>query len=189
MHHEAQEKPNDLLVWMDLEMTGLNPNTDHILEVSLVLTDAELNVVAEGPERVIHFDEAFFAGLSEDMRAFLSTNNLIEASLKSAHTRESVEHEVREFLEAHITPLSSPLCGNTISKDREFLDKEMPKIVHYLHYRNIDVSTLKELAKRWRPDLFAEMERRKTNTHRAKEDIYESIEELKFYKENFLNLG
>ena len=133
-----------------------------------------------------NFNESFFAGLSEDMRAFLSKNNLIEASLKSTHTRESVEQEVREFLEAHIAPLSSPLCGNTISKDREFLDKEMPKIVHYLHYRNIDVSTLKELAKRWRPDLFKQMEDMKTDSHRAKEDIYESIEELKFYKKYFL---
>lgn len=183
-----EQKPNNLLVWVDLEMTGLNVKEDHILEISLVLTDSDLNIVAEGPERVIHFDEPFFAGLSDDMREFLSKNNLIEASLKSTHTCEEVEKEVRDFLEAHIAPLSSPLCGNTISKDREFLDKEMPKVLNYLHYRNIDVTTLKELAKRWRPDLFKEMENMKTDSHRAKEDIYESIAELKFYRERFLSI-
>lgn len=181
-----EQKPDNLLVWVDLEMTGLNPREDHILEISLVLTDSNLTIVAEGPERVIHFDESFFAGLSDDMREFLSKNNLIEASLKSTYTLEEVEKETRDFLEAHIAPLSSPLCGNTISKDREFLEKEMPKVVNYLHYRNIDVTTLKELAKRWRPDLFAKMEDMKTDSHRAKEDIYESIEELKFYKKYFL---
>lgn len=177
---------NDYLVWVDLEMTGLNPDTDVITEIATVITDADLNVVAEGPDLIIHYgDEAHLQVLISDPK-FPLDQAFADAILKSSVSIEEAEQKTLEFLEEHIVPKSSPLCGNSIHMDRYFLTKYMPKVIEYLHYRNIDVSSIKELARRWQPDLVAQVEKMKKTNHRAKDDILESIEELRLYKHHFV---
>lgn len=174
---------NDLLVWMDLEMTSLkNVLTDRIIEIAVVLTDKDLNVVAEGPDIVIHADQALF-DLDPFVRSLHEGSGMLAASLASTVTLERAEQQVLEFVQKHVAKQSSPLCGNSIHTDRHFLRVQMPTLEDYLFYRCIDVSTLKELAKRWAPEVYAEAERRKANkVHRAKNDILQSIDELRFYR-------
>lgn len=177
---------DDLLVWIDLEMTGLNPLTDQIVEIASVITDSNLAVLAEGPDLVVHFkDKEVLDGLVEDKNFPLDRVFAEEIKASTINLKEA-ERETLRFLETHTTQGSAPLCGNTISMDRFFLTLQMPQITGHLHYRNIDVSSIKELARRWSPDIFKKASEKKKLRHRAKEDILESIEELKYYRDHFL---
>lgn len=171
---------------MDLEMTSLkNVFDDRIIEIAVILTDANLEVVAEGPDIVIHADEALFDRAPEVKRMH-EESGVLAASLASTTTLEEAQFAVLGFLKQYVTEGSAPLCGNSIHMDRHFLRVHMPAVNDYLFYRCIDVSTLKELARRWAPETYLEAEKLKTRkTHRAKSDILESIEELRFYRKRF----
>lgn len=181
---------NDLLVWMDLEMTSIRDVLkDRITEVAVVLTDKDLNVVVEGPDIVIHVDKEGFDHIDQGAKAMHEITGLTKESIESTVTLGEAEAEVLTFLTEHIAPESSPLCGNTIHMDRHFLRIHMRPVSDYLHYRCIDVSSIKELARRWAPEVYEEAERRKgTKPHRARGDILNSIEELKFYRETFFKM-
>ncbi len=176
---------NDLLVWVDLEMTSIQDVlTDRITEIAVILTDKDLNTVAELPSIVIHTDRAFYEsrerpGLEEDQ----SQKDLRAAAAASTVTMEEADDRVLAFLQEHVVPNSAPLCGNSIHMDRHFLRLQMPRFEKHLFYRCIDVSSIKELARRWAPEVYAEAERMKEHkTHRAMDDIRQSIDELRFYR-------
>lgn len=176
---------NDLLVWMDLEMTSLlDATVDSILEIAVVLTDNDLNIVAEGPDIVIHADPEAFDRVPAEVLSLHERSGVRQASIGSSVSEAEAEREVLSFLKEHISEKSSPLCGNSIWVDRHFLRVRMPSIHEYLDYRVIDVSTIKELAKRWNRDAFSKYS--KVKKHRAKDDILQSIEELRFWKKEFL---
>jgi oligoribonuclease len=177
---------SDKLVWIDLEMTGLDVASDRIVEIAVVVTDNALNILAEGPNLIIHEPQEFLDALSDDRKEFMKMDGLWYEVPKSTNLLPDVEDTVVSFLEEHIAPGESPLCGNTISKDRQFLERYMPCVTEMLHYRNIDVSSIKELARRWKPELLGQV--KKKETHRARDDIYESIEELKVYREHLFQL-
>ncbi len=182
---------NDLLVWMDLEMTSIQDVlVDRITEIATVLTDKELTVVAELPSIVVHTDRAFYDSRKRpEMREVPQQVDLVESSAASAISMEEAEAKALAFLQEHVAPKSAPLCGNSIHMDRHFLRHQMPLLEKHLFYRCIDVSSLKELARRWAPDIYEEAERRKEHkTHRAMDDIRQSIEELRFYRETFLKI-
>lgn len=176
----------DLLVWMDLEMTGLNPHTDSIIEMAVIITDPELNIIAEGPDLIIHADAEKFKNCEPIVTEMLTENGLIELSPKSDISEAEAEEEVLRFVAAHTTEKSSPLCGNTIYMDRMFLNHRMPRLDAYLHYRILDVSSIKGIVKRWHPEVYEQYKStHTTKTHRAQDDILWSIEELRFYKKIF----
>ena len=177
-------KKDTFLVWMDLEMTGLDVLKDTIVEIATIITDENLEIIAEGPNRIIHVDEAF---LNTRNRAFLDEHGLTPEILESTLTLHDAEVETLAFLHKWISPQSSPLCGNSIGMDRRFLAFHMPSIDEYLHYRSIDVSSIKELARRWHPAVFKEVQTLKKETHRARDDILESIAELQLYRERFFH--
>lgn len=181
---------NDLLVWMDLEMTSIHDVlVDKITEIAIVLTDKDLNIVAEGPEIVIHVDPIFFESIPIDAKEFHSDGEMMKLVTESKVTAKEAEDRVLAFLKEHVSPQSAPLCGNTIHMDRHFLRIQMRPISDYLFYRCIDVSSIKELARRWDPAIYEEAERRKgIKPHRAKADIINSIEELKYYRDNFFKI-
>jgi len=170
----------DNLVWIDLEMTGLNPDSDHIIEIATVVTDAELNVVAEGPVLAVHQPEQVLAGMDDWNRRTHGESGLVERVRRSATTAGEAEEQTLAFLRQHADPGSSPMCGNSICQDRRFLAREMPTLEKFFHYRNLDVSTLKELARRWAPAVLAGVH--KTSRHLALDDIRESIDELRHYR-------
>jgi len=170
----------DNLVWIDLEMTGLNPHSDHIIEIATVVTDAELNVVAEGPVLAVHQPEPVLAGMDDWNRRTHGESGLVERVRRSATTAGEAEEQTLAFLRQHADPGSSPMCGNSICQDRRFLAREMPTLEKFFHYRNLDVSTLKELARRWAPGVLAGVH--KTSRHLALDDIRESIDELRHYR-------
>jgi oligoribonuclease len=170
----------DNLVWIDLEMTGLNPDSDHIIEIATVVTDAELNVVAEGPVLAVHQPEQVLAGMDDWNRRTHGESGLVERVRRSATTAGDAEEQTLAFLRQHADPGSSPMCGNSICQDRRFLVREMPSLEKFFHYRNLDVSTLKELARRWAPGVLAGVH--KTSRHLALDDIRESIDELRHYR-------
>lgn len=172
----------DLLVWADLEMTGLDARRDLITEIATVITDSNLNIIAEGPEIVINVPN--FKELTKEDE-FFEDYPFADEIEKSTVTLEEAEEKTLSFIEEFVAPQSSPLCGNSIYADRIFLKFYMPTLDNYLHYRNIDVSSVKELARRWKSSLVDEVDLMKKGNHRAKEDILESIEELKFYRDNF----
>ena len=172
------------LIWIDMEMSGLNPDSDKILEVALVVTDSELNTVAEAPVLVVHQSNEILDGMDSWNKSTHGKSGLIEKIKASTLDEEAVESSMIAFLEAHVPKGASPMCGNSICQDRRFLAKSMPKLEAYFHYRNLDVSTLKELAKRWKPGLTDGF--KKHNKHEALADIHESIMELKYYRENFI---
>lgn len=177
---------NDLLVWMDLEMTGLNPHTDSIIEAAVILTDSELNVVAEGPDLVIHAPEEAFDTCEPIVTDMLTANGLIERSPQSDLSETEAEEELLRFLVTHIEEKSSPLCGSSIYMDRMFLNHRMKRLDTYLHHRLLDVSSIKEAVKRWHPEPYEAFKAtRPGKQHRAKDDILQSIEELRFYKKTF----
>ncbi len=175
------------LVWIDLEMTGLDPERDRILEIATVVTDKDLNIVAEGPALVIHQPEEILAQMGTWCQTHHAASGLLEEVRQSRLTEREAELRTLEFLRAWVPPETSPMCGNTVCQDRRFLARYMPELERFFHYRHLDVSTIKELARRWRPGVLSGWEKR--GVHRALEDIKESIEELRHYRETFFKLG
>jgi oligoribonuclease len=175
------QDPNHL-VWIDMEMSGLNPDADRILEVALVVTDSELNTAAEAPVMVVRQPDAVLAAMDDWNRSTHAKSGLIGKVKAATLSEGEVESRAIAFLSEHVLPKTSPMCGNSVHQDRRFLARYMPQLEAYFHYRNLDVSTLKELARRWKPDIMAGLV--KHGKHEALADIYESIEELKYYREH-----
>ena len=173
------------LVWIDLEMTGLDSAADVILEIATLVTDAELNIIAEGPELAIRHDEATLARMDDWNQKHHAASGLLDRVRRSEVSVVEAEAVTLAFVASHTKRHASPLCGNTVWQDRQFLMRHMPTLNDHLHYRIVDVSTVKELARRWRPDLFAAV--KKKNAHRAMADIRESIAELRHYRDSFFN--
>lgn len=174
------------LIWLDMEMTGLSPDSDRIIEVAMVITDAQLNTVAEAPVLVVHQSDAVLDGMDNWNKGTHGKSGLIDKVKASELDETAVEKKMIAFLKKHVPAKASPMCGNSICQDRRFLARHMPKLEAYFHYRNLDVSTLKELVRRWKPGIAEGFV--KANKHEALADIYESIEELKYYREHFLKL-
>lgn len=178
-----------MLVWMDLEMTGLEPARHVIVEIATIITDDQLDIVAEGPDLVIHADEAQLAEMDDFVTDMHTKSGLLEQIRSSSTRLEEASQATLEFIMEHIKkPRSVQLCGNSIGTDRRFLDAYMPEIENFLHYRSIDVSTAKELARRWNPAVLKGIPKKETS-HRALDDIRESITELRHYKEHLFNLS
>ncbi len=174
------------LIWIDLEMTGLDPDTDYIIEIATVITDADLNVLAEGPEIVIHQTDAVLQRMDEWNSTHHGNSGLTDRVRASTIDEATAEARTIEFITEYVNPKKSPLCGNSICQDRRFMYRHMPKLEAYCHYRNLDVSAIKELACRWRPDIMGAL--KKKGAHLAMEDIKESIIELRYYREHFLKV-
>ena len=167
-----------------MEMTGLSPESDCIIELAIVVTDADLNTVAEGPVLVVHQSDEVMNGMDNWNKGTHGKSGLIDKVKASQLNEAEAEAQMLDFLRQHIAPGVSPMCGNSICQDRRFMARCMPRLEAFFHYRNLDVSTLKELAKRWRPGLAEGF--KKGSKHEALADIYESIEELKYYREHFI---
>ncbi|WP_426170736.1 oligoribonuclease [Pseudoduganella sp. R-31] len=181
------QRPNEMnLVWVDMEMTGLEPETDRIIEVAMVVTDMHLNVLAEGPVLAIHQSDETLDKMDAWNKGTHGRSGLIDRVKASTVTEAQAEAEFIAFMRQWVPNGKSPMCGNTIGQDRRFMVKYMPKLEAFFHYRNIDVSTLKELGRRWKPEMVAGF--KKAQKHTALADIIESIEELKYYRENFIKL-
>jgi len=174
------------LIWIDMEMSGLYPDADRVLEVAIVVTDSQLVTVAEAPVKVVHQADAVLDRMDSWNRSTHKKTGLTDKVKAARQNEAEVEAELIAFLAQYLPENTSPMCGNSICQDRRFLARYMPKLEAFFHYRNLDVSTLKELAKRWKPGIVAGMT--KHGKHEALADIYESIEELKYYRENFLSL-
>ncbi len=172
------------LVWLDLEMTGLNPDTDLIIEIATVVTDKELNILAEGPIFAIHQTDEVLAKMDEWNQTHHGQSGLIARVKASTVTEAEAEQATLAFLSQWLKKGESPLCGNSIGQDRRFLYRYMPELEAFFHYRNIDVSTLKELAARWAPEVRKGF--KKSANHIALDDVHESIAELKYYRAHFL---
>jgi oligoribonuclease len=186
MSQEVRAASGNNLIWIDLEMTGLDPDKDRIIEVATVVTDAELNILAEGPVLAVHQTDAVLAGMDEWNTRTHGKTGLTERVKASTHDEAEVERLTLEFLAPYVARGKSPMCGNSICQDRRFLARHMPQLEAWFHYRNLDVSSIKELAVRWKPAIMAGFQ--KKNTHKALDDIRESIEELKYYREHFIAL-
>ncbi len=176
----------DNLLWIDMEMSGLNPDTDRVLEVAVVVTDSQLNTVAEAPVLVVHQSDAVLDAMDAWNKSTHAKSGLIDLVKASALDEAAVERQLIDFLAQYVPTGISPMCGNTVHQDRRFMARHMPALEAFFHYRNLDVSTLKELMKRWRPDLAAGFA--KHGKHEALADIYESIDELKYYRTHFLKV-
>ena len=174
------------LIWIDLEMTGLSPERDRIIEVAVVVTDAQVTRRVEGPVFAVHQSDATLAAMDAWNQSTHGKSGLVARVKASPHDEAAVEAAVVAWLRSYITPGKSPMCGNTICQDRRFLANHMPKLEAFFHYRNLDVSTLKELARRWKPALLEGV--KKNQAHTALADVHESIEELAHYRETFLRL-
>ena len=177
------ELKKDRLVWLDMEMSGLDPEKERILELAMVITDGELNIIAESPVLVIHQEKSLLDSMDAWNQGTHGKSGLIDKVLASETTEAQAEAICLEFLAQHVKSGISPMCGNTIHQDRRFMSRYMPKLEAYFHYRNIDVSTVKELCKRWQPDGAKNFT--KKQAHTAYADIIESIEELRYYRDNF----
>uniref|UniRef100_A0A182NY97 Probable oligoribonuclease n=1 Tax=Anopheles dirus TaxID=7168 RepID=A0A182NY97_9DIPT len=169
------------LVWIDMEMTGLDVDKDRILEIACIITDGELDIIAKGPNLIIHESESVLEGMDDWCKEHHTKSGLIEAVRKSTYSLEQAETEVLEFVKQHCPERSCPMSGNSIYMDRLFVIKHMPSLNSYLHYRVVDVSTVKELCKRWNEDVYKRSPP-KLLAHRALDDIEESIKEMKYYK-------
>ena len=176
--------PNNL-IWIDMEMTGLQPDSDRIIEIAVLVTDPQLNLVAAGPVLVVHQPGEVLDAMDAWNRSTHAKSGLIERVRASRLTESDAERHALDFLGAHVPAGVSPMCGNSICQDRRFLARWMPRLEAHFHYRNLDVSTLKELVKRWKPELKAFG---KEGKHEALADILESIEELKFYRKNVMTI-
>ncbi len=174
------------LIWLDMEMTGLYPESNHIIEVAIVITDNELNTVAEGPTLVVHQSDSVLDAMDDWNKSTHAKSGLIERVKASTLDEAEVEARCLAFLKEYVPVRTSPMCGNSICQDRRFMARWMPELEAYFHYRNLDVSTLKELARRWKPDMAKGV--KKHGKHEALADIYESIEEMKHYREHFIKL-
>eukprot|EP00163_Fabomonas_tropica_P033876 TRINITY_DN915_c1_g7_i1.p1 TRINITY_DN915_c1_g7~~TRINITY_DN915_c1_g7_i1.p1 ORF type:complete len:181 (+),score=30.53 TRINITY_DN915_c1_g7_i1:76-618(+) len=177
---------NDRLVWIDLEMTGLDPEKERIIEIATIVTDSELNLVAEGPVLAVHQPDSLLDAMDEWCTNTHGANGLTQRVKDSSISEAEAEQQTLDFLAKYLEPGKSPLCGNSIGQDRRFLVKYMPKLEAFFHYRNLDVSTIKELARRWRPDVLAGV--KKQGSHLALDDIRDSINELRHYREEFFKL-
>ncbi len=177
----AKQAPT--LIWIDLEMTGLDPNADRIIEIATIVTTDELDIIAEGPSLVVNQAQALLDGMDSWNTRHHTDSGLLAKVQSSEITDEMAEIDTIKFLEKHVKKGSSPMCGNTISQDRRFLANYMPKLEKFFHYRQIDVSSIKELAKRWQPGIARGYN--KTSQHLALSDIKDSIEELQYYKKHF----
>lgn len=186
MSGQNPNTPGQTLVWMDLEMTGLDPEVDRILEVATIVTDSDLNIIAEGPLLYVTQSEEQLAGMDEWNTTHHTESGLVDLVRSEGISEREAELQTLAFIKEHAAPNGSPLCGNSIGQDRRFLVRYMPELEGYLHYRNLDVSTIKELAARWRPDIAAGLNKR--GSHRALDDIKESIEELRYYRERFFRM-
>lgn len=180
----AQDSNN--LIWIDMEMTGLSPDADRIIEIALVITDAQLNILAEAPVRVVSQPDSVLDGMDKWNQSTHGKSGLIDKVKASTLSESEVETDMLAFLQAYVPAGVSPMCGNSICQDRRFLARFMPKLEAYFHYRNLDVSTLKELAKRWKPEIIAGFN--KQGKHEALADIYDSVEELKYYRAHLFAL-
>lgn len=174
------------LIWLDMEMTGLNPDTDRVIEIAIVITDSKLVTVAEAPVLVVCQTDAVLDAMDDWNKGTHGRSGLIEKVKASALAEADAERSMLDFLVQYVPTRTSPMCGNSICQDRRFLARWMPKLEAYFHYRNLDVSTLKELVKRWKPELARGVV--KNGKHEALADIYESIEEMKYYRDNFIKL-
>jgi oligoribonuclease len=174
----------DRLVWIDMEMTGLRPEADRILEVALVVTDANLATIAVAPVWVLHQDDSILAAMDSWNQGTHGRSGLIDKVKASQLDEVEVEAAALAFLSEHAAARTSPMCGNSICQDRRFLARWMPSLEAFFHYRNLDVSTLKELCRRWKPELMKGIP--KEGKHEALADVYESIEELRYYREKFI---
>lgn len=177
---------NSNLIWIDLEMTGLDPERDRIIEIATLVTDAHLNILAEGPTIAVHQSDAQLA-LMDDWNVRTHTGSgLVERVKASPFDDNAAQQQTIEFLREWVPEGKSPICGNSVGQDRRFLFKYMPELETYFHYRYLDVSTLKELVRRWKPEVLSGF--KKENTHKAMDDIRESVAELTYYREHFIQL-
>ncbi|MBZ5486604.1 oligoribonuclease [Halomonas aquamarina] len=183
----GSEPRSDLLVWIDLEMTGLDPDKERIIEVATLITDADLNVVAEGPVIAVKQPDSLLAGMDEWNQRTHGESGLVARVKASQVETAAAEQQTLDFLRQYVVAGSSPMCGNSIHQDRRFLEREMPALWSFFHYRNLDVSSVKELAKRWNPGALAGFSKR--NVHLAMDDIKESIAELAHYRNTFLRVA
>ena len=180
-------RPNEFnLVWVDMEMTGLNPDTDRIIEVAVVVTDPKLNILAQGPVFAIHQPDALLDGMDAWNKGTHGRSGLIDRVKASTVTEAEAEIALVDFLRHFVPAGKSPMCGNSICQDRRFMARGMQKLEAFFHYRNLDVSTLKELCRRWKPELISGF--KKHQKHTALADILESIEELRYYREHFIKV-
>ncbi|WP_372737950.1 oligoribonuclease [Neptunomonas sp.] len=173
----------DNLIWIDLEMTGLDPDNDYIIEIATIVTDANLNILAEGPSLVIHQPEAVMKSMNEWCVKQHGQSGLTQRVRESIITEREAEQQTIEFLAKYVDKGASPICGNSIGQDRRFLNRYMTELESYFHYRNLDVSTIKELARRWKPELLNNFT--KKGSHLAMDDIRDSIAELQHYRATF----
>ncbi len=174
------------LVWIDLEMTGLDTTSDVIIEIATIVTDSKLNILAEGPELVIHQPDELLNGMDEWNTKQHGKSGLTGRVRKSSITEQQAEHQTIEFLVQYVPENASPMCGNSICQDRRFMARCMPDLERYFQYRNLDVSTIKELAKRWMPNVASGF--KKSGTHLAMDDVKDSIRELAYYREHMFRV-
>lgn len=186
-HTEPLNKSDQNLVWLDCEMSGLDPVKERLLEIAVIVTGPQLEPRVEGPVLVIHQSDALLDQMDAWNKGTHGKSGLIDKVRASTVTEAQAEQALLDFLALYVPREKSPLCGNTIGQDRRFLVSYMPRLEAFFHYRNLDVSTLKELAKRWRPDLHSAF--KKQQKHTALADVHESIDELVYYRKHFLNLG
>jgi oligoribonuclease len=186
MSEQSGAPRSDLLVWIDLEMTGLEPDKERIIEVATLITDAQLNVVAEGPVIAVNQPDSLLAGMDDWNQKTHGESGLVARVKASTIETKEAERQTLDFLRQYVVAGSSPMCGNSIHQDRRFLEREMPDLWAFFHYRNLDVSTVKELAKRWNPGALVGF--KKQNAHLAMDDIKESIAELAHYRSTFLRI-
>ena len=180
----AQDQNN--LIWLDMEMTGLNPDSDRIIELAVVITDSQLNVLAQSPVYAVHQPDSVLDAMDDWNKSTHGRSGLIERVRVSTLSEAEVSAQMLEFLQQYVPKRSSPMCGNSICQDRRFMARHMPELEAYFHYRNLDVSTLKELCRRWKPEIARGVA--KAGRHEALADILESIEELRYYRDNFIKL-
>ncbi len=184
VRHPRYDENN--LIWVDMEMSGLNPDTDRVLEIAVVVTDFRLEVLAEGPVIAVRQTDRVLAAMDTWNTATHGRSGLTERARSSAVDEPEAEQRLIDFLETLVPAGKSPMCGNSICQDRRFMARWLPRLEAYFHYRNLDVSTLKELARRWKPDVYRAFD--KKSKHEALADIYESIDEMKHYRLNFIQM-
>lgn len=184
MEAQSNVMNKDNLIWLDMEMTGLLPDTDRIIELAVVVTDAELNVLGESPVIVIHQSNAVLDAMDAWNTGTHGRSGLIEKVKASTTDEAAATEQMLEFLKPFVPAGKSPMCGNSICQDRRFMARYMPDLEAFFHYRNLDVTVFKELARRWKPAIYSGF--KKSNKHEALADVYESIDELKYYREHFI---